>query len=167
VSLARVRALTVIGVMALVAVVTVVWAIVTDDQTGTKAIGCNTVQTDIPQPKAVKVRVYNGTDEAGLATKVKAALQKRGFQVVAVGNDPQGEPVTQPAQIRYGPTGAGAAQLMQANFRGSVIVDDGREDGSVDVVLGNDFKDLTPDKEVPAELESLDPPQPSAPAAGC
>ena len=165
-SLARVRALTVIGVLALVAVVTVVWAIVTDDQTGTKAVGCETVQTDIPQPKQVKVRVYNGTDEAGLAKQVRDALRKRGFNVLAFGNDPQGELITQTAQIRYGPTGAGAAQLLQANVRGSVIVDDAREDGSVDLVLGNGFKELTPDKEVPAELEGLDPPQPSQPP-GC
>jgi hypothetical protein len=166
VSLARVRALTVIGVLALVAVITVVWAIVTDDQTGTTAIGCNTVQTDIPEPSAVKVRVYNGTDEAGLASKVANALKKRKFQIVTTGNDPQGEPVTQTAQIRYGPTGAGAAQLLQATVRGSVIVDDGREDGSVDVVIGIDFKDLTPEKDVPAEIKTLDPPQPSTPA-GC
>ncbi|MFB9318546.1 LytR C-terminal domain-containing protein [Cryptosporangium minutisporangium] len=163
-SLARVRALTVIGVLALVAVITVVWAIVTDDQTGKSALGCDTVQASIPAPNAVQVRVYNGTDEAGLADKVRTALEKRGFKVIDVGNDPQGEPVTQTAQIRYGPTGAGAAQLLQANLRGSVIVDDAREDASVDVVLGIEFKELTPDKEVPAELEGLDPPQPSQPA---
>lgn len=164
-SLARVRALTVIGVLALVAVITVVWAIVTDDQTGTTAAGCNTVQTDIPEPKAVKVRVYNGTDEAGLAAQVATTLKKRGFQVLATGNDPQGEPVTQTAQIRYGPTGAGAAQLLQATVKDSVIVDDGREDASVDVVIGIDYKALTAEKDVPAALKQLDPPQPSTPAA--
>ncbi|WP_178379753.1 LytR C-terminal domain-containing protein [Cryptosporangium aurantiacum] len=160
-SLARVRALTVIGVLALVAVITVVWAIVTDDQTGKSARGCDTVQASIPAPSAVKVRVYNGTDEQGLADKVGQALKKRGFNVLTVGNDPQGEPVSQTAQIRYGPTGAGAAQLLQASVRGSVIVDDAREDASIDVVLGIEFKDLTPEEDVPAELENLDPVQPT------
>ncbi|WP_170323952.1 LytR C-terminal domain-containing protein [Cryptosporangium phraense] len=166
-SLARVRALTVIGVLALVAVITVVWAIVTDDQTGTTAAGCNTVSTKIPEPKQVKVRVYNGTDEAGLAQKVQKALKQRGFQVIAVGNDPQGEPVTQTAQIRYGPTGAGAAQLLQATVQGSVIVDDAREDNSVDVVLGIAYKDLTKAEDIPAALESLEPLQPSASPGVC
>jgi hypothetical protein len=162
VSLARVRALTVIGVLALVAVITVVWAIVTDDQTETSARGCDTVQASIPPPSAVKVRVYNGTDEAGLAQKVQAQLKKRGFQVIDVANDPESEPITQAAQIRYGPTGAGAAQLLQASVRGSEIVDDAREDATVDLVLGNTFKALTPEKQIPAELENLEPPQPAS-----
>ncbi|MFI5956903.1 LytR C-terminal domain-containing protein [Cryptosporangium sp. NPDC051539] len=166
-SLARVRALTVIGVLALVAVITVVWAIVTDDQTGTTAAGCNTVQTKIPNPKQVRVRVYNGTDETGLATTVQKELKKRGFQVIAVGNDPQNEPVTQTAQIRYGPTGAGAAQLLQATVLGSVIVDDAREDNSVDVVLGIAYKELTAEKDVPAALANLEPPQPTATPVAC
>ena len=164
-SLARVRALTVIGVLALVAVITVVWAIVTDDQTDTANIGCNSVQSEIPEPKAVQMRVYNGTDKVGLASEVAKALKKRGFKVRSTGNDPQGELIQQSAQIRYGPTGAGAAQLLQATVRGSVIVDDGREDASIDVVLGNGYKELTPEKDVPAEIKSLDPPQPSTEAA--
>ena len=165
-SLARVRSLIVIGVLALIAVITVVWAIATDSQTGSLAGSCTTAQTKLPAPKAVKVRVYNGTDQPGLATKVRDKLKKRGFQVIAVGNDPQEEPISATAQIRYGSPGAGAAELLQASVRGSQIIDDGRSDGSVDLVLGVSFTDLTPEKELQSELKNVEPP-PVATPAGC
>lgn len=166
VSLARVRSLIVIGVLALVAVITVVWAIVTDDQTGSRANECATVTPSIPAPSAVKMRVYNGTDKAGLANQVRDKLAKRGFKVIDVGNDPQNESVTSTAQIRYGPKGAGAAQLLQASVPGSEILDDSRDDATVDVVLGIPFTNLTPEEDVPAKIKTLEPPVVATPA-GC
>lgn len=166
VSLARVRSLIVIGVLALIAAITVVWAIATDSQTGSLAGSCTTAQPSIPAPKAVKVRVYNGTDQLGLANQVRDKLRKRGFQVIAVGNDPQEEPISVSAQIRYGTTGAGAAELLQASVPGSQIIDDARTDSSVDLVLGTSFTDLTPEKEVSIELKKIGPPQLATPA-GC
>ena len=165
-SLARVRSLIVIGVLAVIAAITVVWAIATDSQTGSLAGSCTTAQPSIPAAKAVKVRVFNGTDQLGLANKVRDKLRKRGFQVIAVGNDPQGEPISSSAQIRYGTPGAGAAELLQASVRGSQIIDDGRTDSSVDLVLGFSFTDLTPQKQLEAELKNLEPPQIATPA-GC
>ena len=138
-SLARVRALAVIGVLSLIAVITVVWAIVTDDQTGTRADLCAAAKPSIPAPAQVQIRVYNGTDQPGLADAVKKKLAA---------------------------SGAGAAQLLQATIKGSEIVEDSRGDASVDVVLGNAYQDLTPEAEVPAALEELDTPAGSLPA-GC
>jgi hypothetical protein len=166
VSLARVRSLIIIGVLALIAAITVVWAIATDDQTGSLAKTCAAAKPSIPAPKAVRVRVYNGTDQAGLATKVQKALQKRGFKVIAVGNDPESEPIATTAQIRYGAAGAGAAELLQASIKGSQIVDDDRTESAVDIVLGNGYAGLTPEKQLPAELANIEPPQVDLPE-GC
>jgi hypothetical protein len=166
VSLARVRSLIVIGVLALIAVITVVWAIATDSQAGSLAARCAAAKPSIPAPKEVRVRVYNGTDQSGLATKVQKMLQQRGFKVIAVGNDPENEPISATAQIRYGSTGAGAAELLQASVQGSQIVDDDRTENAVDLVLGVSFTALTPEKQIPAELANLEPPEVATPA-GC
>jgi hypothetical protein len=153
-------------VLAVIAVITVVWAIATDTQGSKLASACSTEPPAVPAPKDVKVRVYNGTDRVGLASNVQKQLKKRGFQVIKIGSDPQNEAIQATAQIRYGSSGAGAAELLQASVQGSQVVDDGRSDNSVDIVLGGLFTALTPEKDVPAELKNLEPPAVATPA-GC
>ncbi|HEV2088376.1 MAG TPA: LytR C-terminal domain-containing protein [Cryptosporangiaceae bacterium] len=167
-SLARVRALVVLGVLTFVALVSVVWAMVTDSRSeGTVNAACATASAAaIPAPKTVKVRVFNATDRPGLATTVRKALGKRGFVVIEVGNDPQAEEVTKPALIRYGPKGVGAAQLLRAHFTGAEIQDDERKDATIDIVLGPQYTDLTPQAEVKAQLADL-PPPPVTKVEGC
>jgi hypothetical protein len=166
-SLARARALVVIGVLAFIAVVTVVWAIVTDDQTHSHADLCAVAATpSVPPPTKIKLRIYNGTDQQGLAMTLRKELQSRGFTVVKVGNDPLNEPVTGSAQIRYGPSGTGAAQQVRAQFPGSQIVDDDRTETTVDVVIGAEYSALTPKGEVAKTLSNLEPIRGEAPA-GC
>ncbi len=167
-SLARVRALIVLGVLTFFALVSVVWAMVTDSQSdgGVNAACATASAAAIPATKAVKVRVYNATDRAGLATTVTAALRKRGFVVIELGNDPQAEEITKPALIRYGPKGAGAARLVEAHLAGSEIQDDERKDATIDIVLGPTYSALTPAGQVKARLDDLGP-APTAKIEGC
>ena len=169
-SLARVRALVVLGVLALIAVVSVVWAIATDAQTGRRPVDpCVAASADaaaVPPAKQVKMRVYNATDRDGLAIGVRKDLVGRGFTVVTTGNASQGETVTGVAEVRYGAKGVGAARLLHAYVPAAELVPDDRADATVDLVLGATFKDLTPAAEVQKQLDAL-PPPPAATEDGC
>jgi hypothetical protein len=158
-SLARVRALAVLGVMALVAVFTVGWAIVNDKQNPGAASPDECVgstQVPFPRPEDVQVNVYNATDEGGLASKVAEQLKAQQFKVKKVGNDPAKKAVTGAAEIRYGREGAGAAQLLLAHFTGATKIRDKRTDASVDVAVGSAFTGSIATKgEVSAALISL------------
>jgi hypothetical protein len=169
-SLARVRALVVIGVLAVIALSTVVWAIIKDDQTkpstqqacelGTK------VQTAIPPAAAVKLRIFNATDITGLATTAKTQLQQAGFKTITTGN--ASDAVDATAEVRYGPAGVGAAYLVRAHVKNSTATPDDRKDDSVDLILGNDYTtvNITPSGEVKTELERLGKPEYDG-EAGC
>jgi hypothetical protein len=159
-SLARVRALVVIGVLVVIALTTVVWAIVRDDQTRTRqsSSSCKTevkVATAIPPAASVKLRVFNATDVDGLAGTAKTQLQQAGFANVTIGN--KSDAVDATAEVRYGPAGAGAAYLVRAHVKNSTAEPDDRKDASVDLILGNDYTavGITPSAELKAELERL------------
>jgi hypothetical protein len=162
-TLARVRALIVIGVLSFTAVTTVVWAIVQDDQgTSTRRSACGGAATTaagaLPPPKSVRVRVLNATDVPGLATTVERKLRTAGFTVVGKGNESR--TVESSAQVRFGPKGLGAAALLRAYVKGSETVQDNkRKDGVVDLVLGDEFPatGITPNELVKGELDRLGP----------
>src|SRR4051812_25745845 len=107
-TLARVRSLIVIGVLAVLAITTVSWAIAQDGQAGAAANRClPKTSGTLPKPKQVKLRVLNATSEEGLARQVAAELKKAGFNVVKTGNETRA--VESSAQVRYGPKGLSAA----------------------------------------------------------
>jgi hypothetical protein len=109
-------------------------------------------------PTAVKVNVYNATDQRGLATRVAAELKRRGFHVGQVDNDPLKRQVTGAAEVRSSPAGAGAARTVSAQVGTVVAVPDQRTNASVDLVLGAAFVRLQP---VPAAAAARSPsPQP-------
>jgi hypothetical protein len=113
-------------------------------------------------PTAVKVNVYNATDQRGLASRVAAELKRRGFHVGKVDNDPLKRRVTGAAEVRSSTAGAGAARTVSAQVGTVVAVPDQRPNGSVDLVLGAAFVRLQP---VPAAAAALSPtPQPMAAA---
>lgn len=160
-TLAQVRALIVIGVLSVVAITTVSWAIAQDGQTGPRAADkCQAARTPttLPPPKSVKVRVLNATDLEGLAGTAAKDLRQAGFTVVATGNDPR--PVDASAQVRFGPKGLAAASLLRAYVKGAEAVqDDKRKDAVVELVLGEEYHTtgITKAAEVKAELASLEP----------
>jgi hypothetical protein len=137
----------------------------TDDTTAaTTRRTCPTPRTPPPvvAPKAVKVNVYNATDQRGLASRVAAELKRRGFHIGKVDNDPLKRQVTGAAEVRSSTAGAGAARTVAAQVGAVVAVPDQRPNASVDLVLGAAFVRLQP---VPAAAAALKPSPQPMPAA--
>jgi hypothetical protein len=164
-SLARVRALVVLGTLVVLAAVAAGWAIAKDSESGNAGAAC--VKTTVPFDSAVPVaagrvrlNIYNATTQVGLANRVADELRARGFRVGQVGNDPLDETVSAVAQIRYGPQGAGAAQMLRAVFPGAEPKLVERPDAGVDVVLGMRYERLATGAEYAAERQRLGTPTP-------
>ena len=98
----------------------------------------------------VQIRVYNATAREGLARKIAGQLVGRGYAIVATDNDPLSgiRPVDGAAEVRYGPAGARAAALLRRQVPGATMYQDARQDATVDLVLGEQFRRLS----TPAEL---------------
>jgi hypothetical protein len=169
-SFARVRALVVVGLLAVVALVFVVVAVVKDSQgEAGLAGGCPEdwprADVTLREPKDVKINVFNATEEIGRAGAVADDFKNRKFQVKKVGNAPKG--VDAVAVLRYGPKGVGSAHLLRAYFLNNADAeyDAKRKDDTVDVVLGSGFQQLATTTEVNQSLGDLGSPE--APAGTC
>jgi LytR cell envelope-related transcriptional attenuator len=110
-----------------------------------------------PDPSSITVDVYNATDVQGLAGKTAGQLEKRGFQIGDVANDPIGQPITGTAEVRYGKKGRANAKVVAAQVVDSTLVNDKRADRSVALALGEKFDGLA----TPAEVEAALSPSPS------
>ena len=171
-SFARVRALVVVGLLAVIALVFVVVALVRDtpEQGGhgrRAARGLAAGRRDrCPSAKDVKINVYNGTDEAGLAGSVADDFRTASSRSRRRGNAPQGRS-TSVAMLRYGPKAVGSAHLLRAYFLNDAELefDLKRTDDTVDVVLGNSFQQLATTTEVNQSLGDLG--SPVAPPGTC
>ncbi|WP_198940319.1 LytR C-terminal domain-containing protein [Micromonospora sp. CB01531] len=164
------RALVVVGLLAVLALVFVIVAMVRDTQgkAGTAA-GCPKgwplADVTLREPKDVKINVYNGTDEVGRAGSVADDFRNRKFQVKKVGNAPKA--VDEVAVLRFGPKGVGSAHLLRAYFLDNAEqqYDAKRTDDTVDVILGNAFQQLATTTEVNQSLGDLGSPE--APTGTC
>lgn len=106
---------------------------------------CTPFDPKRPTPANTTVNVYNATTKEGLAGRTAAALRERGFTVGKVANDPLGRAVAGPAEVRFGPSGKGHAELVVPMAgKGATLVPDKRKDTSVDLVLGAKFTSLAP-----------------------
>jgi hypothetical protein len=102
-------------------------------------------------PRGVTVNVYNATARTGLAASVASSLQKQGFKVATVDNDPLGKTIVGVGEIRHGPTGLAGAILAAQRLPGVTIMQDDRMDASVDIVVGKTFRTLkVPPKVAPS-----------------
>ena len=108
-----------------------------------------TVAPSAPKPQAITVNVYNATDRNGLAARTAAEVRKRGFKVSTVANDPLQKTVAAAAEVRYGRTATASGKVVLGLVRGATPVQDGRTDGSVDLVLGDKFTALVPTAKPP------------------
>lgn len=169
-SFARVRALVVVGLLAVIALVFVVVAVVRDSQgnAGTAA-GCPEgwplADLTLRERKDVKINVFNATDRPGLAHTVSDEFRNRQFQVAKTGDEKK--QVDGVAVLRYGPNGVGSAHLLEAYFLNEAVrgYDEKRTDDTVDVVLGNNFQQLATTTEVNQSLGDSGPPK--APKGSC
>ncbi|MEU1686302.1 LytR C-terminal domain-containing protein [Micromonospora sp. NPDC005707] len=164
------RALVVVGLLAVIALVFVIVTLVRDTQ-GTAATaedcpeGWPVADLRLREQKDVKINVYNGTDEIGLAGGVADDFRNRKFQVKKEGNAPKA--VDDVAVLRYGPKGVGSAHLLRAYFLNNAKLEPDlkRKDDTVDVILGNGFQQLATTTEVNQSLGDLGSPQ--APTGTC
>ncbi|GAA1770755.1 LytR C-terminal domain-containing protein [Luedemannella helvata] len=163
---ARIRALVVVGLLVIGAVVTVVMALSKDTQTGTPAAdacppGAVPAQAKMPERSQVKLRVYNGTKRPGLANTVGAEFKQRGFVVTKMNTAPGKRTYDEIAIVKFGPRSLGAAQLVNANFLGEADMqfDIKRKDDLVDVILGNNFQQLATRIEVNQSIAALQEPE--------
>ncbi|HEX6500803.1 MAG TPA: LytR C-terminal domain-containing protein [Micromonosporaceae bacterium] len=168
-SLARARALAIVGVLGLAAVVLVVVALVKDKQSTATAAGecppgAVKVSLKLPEARNVKVRVLNGTGRTGLGSQVSDDFANRKFQVQKPGNAKAYDGV---AIIRYGPKTVGGAWLLRAYFlnEADTQFDVKRTDDVVDVVIGSSFQQLGTSTEVNQSIAQLG--NPVAPPGTC
>lgn len=107
----------------------------------------------------ISANVLNGTDEQGLASRTGATLQNRGVQI---GHLADGMPYGGVVQITTGPLGVTAAYTLAGLFSTAQIVLDGRDDATVDLLLGEAYEGVLPEEEV-----TLDPEAPIPAPEGC
>jgi hypothetical protein len=112
-------------------------------------------------PGAIRVNVFNATEQRGLATRVATELTRRGFRVGKVDNDPLERQVTGAAEVRNSASGAAAARTVSAQVGQVVAVPDRRPNASVDLVLGAAFRTLQPVAAAAAALSVTPAPAPS------
>jgi hypothetical protein len=173
-SFARVRALVVVGVLFVAAAVFVVLALVRDTQADPRpAAGCPKgavlANTKLPdENKDVKIKVYNGTTQFGLAEKVGEDFEHRGFTVDKKKVDSR-KAVNSVVVLRYGPKAVGAAWLVRAYFLevdpANLQYDAKRTNDVVDVIVGKQFQQLASPTEVNQALTQLG--NPVTPPGAC
>lgn len=106
-------------------------------------------------PATVSVRVFNASDQGGLAQSVADDLAARGFTIAEVANDGSGREVTGVGEVRHGPSGKSTAAFVALYLPGAGSWQDTRATQQVDLVLGPGFvigESLATDDEVNATL---------------
>jgi hypothetical protein len=119
----------------------------------------------LPVPRDIRLLVEDGSGVPGRGQDVFVQLGQRGFQMVAT--TVVVPPVDEVAEIRYGPRGVGAAQVMRAYFVDQVKLEfsiDDRDD-LVEIVVGTKFRELGSKTEVNQMMARLG--QPTAPPGTC
>jgi hypothetical protein len=176
-SFARVRALTVVGVLFVCAIVLVTMALIKDNQPKAANGGAcppGHVPADLRLPaenKDVKINVLNATGRTGLAGQIATDFENREFVIAnknvinspdakerAKANYPKSVPGV--ALLRYGPKTVGAAWVLRAYFldEADVEFDIKRKDDIVDVVIGQKFQQLATVTEMHQALAALQNP---------
>ncbi len=117
----------------------------------------------LPNPRTIKVNVYNATKRRGLARTTSVELAARAFMIGSVANDPLNRVIQGTAQIRYGPKGALAAKVVAAQVPNPIMVRDRRKDASVDFVIGDLFGTLN----TIAQAQAQETAQPSPTSTPC
>lgn len=142
--IARIRALTVLCALALVAGLITLWAIRNDSQLSASEDcppGAVEIKTaPIPAPEDIEVVVLNGTDSDGLAEQAAAQLEDRGFVVTETGDADEDYDGT--ALVYFGPDQYAAGLHTHAYFYQGHEMFDLDWDKPITIVLGDDFAEV-------------------------
>lgn len=103
---------------------------------------CPDATFDYVSPDKVNVNVFNSTSRPGLASAVSKELLSRKFVVGGVANIDANYRGS--AAVVSGAAGQSAAFTVQRHVPGSDYFQDSRTDGSVDVILAQQYSALTP-----------------------
>ncbi|HEU5144291.1 MAG TPA: LytR C-terminal domain-containing protein [Dermatophilaceae bacterium] len=95
-------------------------------------------------PADISVNVYNATGHGGLARAIGNVMTDRGFNVRDIDNDPEGKTIKGVAEVRHGPEGLESAKVVAKHFPGAVLVADKREGDTVDLAIGNRYRNIGP-----------------------
>jgi polyisoprenyl-teichoic acid--peptidoglycan teichoic acid transferase len=118
-----------------------------------------------PRPTEIRVSVFNGSGQSGLAATTQGELINEGFVTAGVGNKPQ----VRATEVRYRPSAKDKATVLRSYLGGvgKLIEDDSVTEVDVDIVLGKDFKGVTPAGPAPAAPAAAAPaPSPAPPSSG-
>jgi hypothetical protein len=106
---------------------------------------CTTVISSAElRPADISVNVYNATGHGGLARAIGNVLTDRGFNVRDIDNDPESKAIKGVAELRHGPEGLASAKVLLKQFPGAVLVADKREGDTVDLVIGDRYRNIGP-----------------------
>ena len=106
---------------------------------------CETYGPDRVLAGDVVVNVLNSTTRSGLAGRTAQRFEQRGFEVDEVKNDPSSRRTPAVAELRYGPNGKPAADLLiQVMPEGTERVEYDWQSPRVSVALGTDFTTVGP-----------------------
>ena len=140
---------------------------------GTRATPSPEATAPLPKPAGITVNVLNATTRSGLAKQTADELKKRGFKIGDVGNATKDyDKKVKGTGLLLGPAASLntslpvlATQLTTAERR----TDATRKGATVDLIIGDRFKELTkkPDAEKALTALSNPKPTPSASKKGC
>lgn len=123
----------------------------------------------LPEPKAITVNVLNATDRTGLAKDTADALEKRGFKIGEIDNAPteldkkvkvSGLLLGTPKAERDGALAVLGAHLAKSDTR-TDKERSGKAAKSVDLVLGDGYRELTKPAAADRAVKALASPSPS------
>ncbi|MFE6177848.1 LytR C-terminal domain-containing protein [Streptomyces sp. NPDC056464] len=124
-----------------------------------------TATAPLPKPGGITVNVFNATTRSGLAKKTADELKKRGFKIGDVGNATKTyDKKVKGTGLLLGPAASLntslpvlATQLTTAERR----TDAARKNATVDLIIGNAFKDLAKKPDADKALAALAQPKPT------
>jgi hypothetical protein len=100
------------------------------------------------------LNVYNSTNRHGLAASTATQLKARGFVIGQVTNDPLKANLSVAAQVRGGKADTAELREVAAEVPGAQIQPDGRNDPSIDLVLGTGFTALASAQQASAAMQA-------------
>lgn len=175
---ARIRALVIVGVLLISAIVLAKLTLSKDTQTHASyantcpANSVKVVTNPLPDYTQITLKIWNGSKVPGRAKDIADQLSHRGFVVQNVGKHDDKPTTSDVADIYYGPKTLGAAWVVRAEF---LLADRLSTQGMhfslnnksnvVDVVVGTGFRQLGAKTEVNQAVAALG--TPLVPAGTC